>query len=191
MTVELIEAAAAHPGDLRTCVVFLGGATVGLWFTDPAARGARATYDVDVVAEVTTLGAYARLQEDLRRHGFFEDMQSGITVRYRHRESSLILDVVRLEVRLAGLGSRWLKAAARAAVPRRLRSGLEVRVVPPAWLVVVKLEAFADRVTTSRRSWRGWSGWRQRSRSGTRDGTKPATLVRVARHPCGASMSKR
>ena len=145
MTVELIEVAAAHLGDLRARVMFLGGATVGLWFTDPAARGPRATYDVDVVAEVTTLGAYAQFQEDLRRHGFVEDMESGITVRYRHSESSLILDVVPLEVRLAGLGGRWLKAAALAAVSRRLPSGLEVRLVPPAWLVVIKLEAFADR----------------------------------------------
>jgi nucleotidyltransferase AbiEii toxin of type IV toxin-antitoxin system len=145
VTVELLEAAAAELGDLREQVVFLGGATVGLWFTDPAARGPRATYDVDVVADVTTLGAYAQFQEELRRHGFVEDVESGITVRYRHRESSLILDVVPLEARLAGLSGRWLKAAAQAAVLRTLPSGVEVRVVPPAWLAVTKFEAFADR----------------------------------------------
>jgi hypothetical protein len=145
VTVELLETAAAELGDLRDEVVFLGGATVGLWFTDPAARGARVTYDVDVVAEVTTLAAYAQFQEDLRRQGFVEDIESGITVRYRHRESGLILDVVPLEARLAGLSGRWLKSAAQAAVSRALPSGAELRVVPPAWLVVTKLEAFADR----------------------------------------------
>lgn len=145
MTVELLETAAAQLGALRERVVFLGGATVGLWLTDEAARGPRATYDVDVVAEVTTLGAYARFQEELRRHGFVEDIESEITVRYRHRDSSLILDVMPLEARLAGLGGQWLKAAAQAAASRTLPSGVEVRVVRPAWLVVPKLEAFADR----------------------------------------------
>lgn len=145
MTVTLLEAAASELGDLRPLVVFLGGATVGLWFTDPAARAPRATLDVDVVADVTTLTAYTRFQEDLRRHGFAEDIESGITVRYRHRARDLILDVVPLEPGLAGLGGRWLRAAAEAAVGHTLPSGLEIRVVPPAWLVLTKLEAFADR----------------------------------------------
>jgi hypothetical protein len=52
VTVDLLEAAAAALGDLRGQVVFLCGATVGLWITDPAARAPRVTYDVDVVAEV-------------------------------------------------------------------------------------------------------------------------------------------
>jgi hypothetical protein len=145
VTVELLEAAAAELGDLREQVVFLGGATVGLWLTDPGARAPRVTYDVDVVAEVTTLGAYAQFQEDLRRRGFREDTESGIAVRYRHREAGLILDVVPLEVRLAGLSGGFLKPAVQAAVARILPSGAELRVVPPAWLVVTKLEAFADR----------------------------------------------
>jgi CO dehydrogenase/acetyl-CoA synthase delta subunit len=76
VTVELLGAAAAELGDLREQVVFLGGATIGLWFTDPAVREPRVTYDVDVVAEVTTLGAYAQFQEELRRHGFVEDVES-------------------------------------------------------------------------------------------------------------------
>jgi hypothetical protein len=74
-----------------------------------------------------------------------EDIESGITVRYRHRERSLVLDVVPLEVRLAGLGGQWLKAAAQASVTWALPSGVDIQVVPPAWLVVIKLEAFADR----------------------------------------------
>jgi predicted nucleotidyltransferase len=145
LTVELLELAAAALDEHREEIVFLGGATVGLWFTDPASRAPRATYDVDIVADVTTLAAYVRFQDDLRRHGFVEDIASGITVRYRHSESGLILDVLPLEVRLAGIGGQWLKAAAQAAVWRTLPSGVEVRVVPPAWLVVIKLEAFAER----------------------------------------------
>jgi len=145
MTIQLLEAAASSLGELRERVVFLGGVTVGLWFTDPAARAPRTTYDVDVVAEAATLAAYEEFQQQLRRHGFAEDVESGITVRYRHTGSGLILDALPLEPRLAGLSDPWLARATGAAVFRALPSGTVVRVVPPAWLLVTKLQAFADR----------------------------------------------
>lgn len=58
MSLDLLETAAAALGGLRSRVVFLGGATVVLWTTDPAARAPRVTYDVDVVAEVITPASY-------------------------------------------------------------------------------------------------------------------------------------
>lgn len=145
MTIELLEPAASLLGDLRERVVFLGGSTVGLWFTDPAARAPRTTYDVDVVAEVATLAAYEEFQRQLRRQGFAEDVDSGVTARYRHRDTGLILDALPLEPRLAGLNDPWLARATGPAVPLTLPSGTEIRAVPPAWLVVTKLQAFTDR----------------------------------------------
>ena len=47
MSVELLEMAAAVLGPLTEHVVFFGGATVGIWFTDPTARQPRITYDVE------------------------------------------------------------------------------------------------------------------------------------------------
>ncbi|HEX5622235.1 MAG TPA: hypothetical protein VFX51_27665 [Solirubrobacteraceae bacterium] len=145
MSVELLEAAASEFGDLLRRVVFLGGATIGLWITDPTARAPRVTYDVDVVAEVVTLGAYEAFQTDLRRQGFREDVSSGVIGRWRAGYGDLIVDVVPAEPRLAGFGGVWLKRAAEAAVERELRSGRVIRVVPPVHLVATKLEAFADR----------------------------------------------
>jgi hypothetical protein len=145
MSVALLEAAGAALGDLRERVVFLGGATIALWMSDPAARPPRVTYDVDVVAEVVTLAAYAAFQAELRAHGFSEDVESGVICRWRHPDDDLILDAIPLEARLAGFGGRWLRPAATAAVSRLLPSGTSIRVVPPAYLLATKLEAFADR----------------------------------------------
>lgn len=145
MSVELLETAAAALGALTERVVFLGGATVGLWFTDPAARPPRATFDVDVVAEVVTLSAYADFQEQLRTLGFHEDIDSGIICRWRHQPTDLVLDAVPAETRLAGFGGRWLRPAADAAVGHALPSGARIKVVPPVYLVATKLEAFGDR----------------------------------------------
>jgi predicted nucleotidyltransferase len=144
MSVELLEAAAEF-GDLLERVVFLGGATIGLWITDPTARAPRVTYDVDVVAEVVTLGAYEAFQTDLRRQGFREDVDSGVMSRWRAGDGDLIVDVVPADPRLAGFGGVWLERAAEASVDRELPSRRVIRVVPPAHLVATKLEAFADR----------------------------------------------
>jgi hypothetical protein len=103
------------------------------------------TYDVDVVAEVVTLGAYEAFQDDLRGQGFREDVASRVMGRWRGGDGDLIVDVMPAEPRLAGFGGVWLGRAAEAAVDRELPSGRVIRVVPPVRLVATKLEAFADR----------------------------------------------
>ena len=145
MSVELLETAAKALDALRDRVVFLGGATVALWITDPAGRGPRVTLDVDVVAEVVGLTEYEAFQAQLRQHGFAEDVESGVICRWCHAQTGLILDAVPLESRLAGFGGRWLAPAVTAAVEHGLPSGATIRVVPPIELLATKLEAFADR----------------------------------------------
>jgi hypothetical protein len=68
--IALLERAASALDDLLEEVVFLGGATVGLWITDPAAPEPRPTKDVDVIVEVTSRGRFAEFEERLRAHGF-------------------------------------------------------------------------------------------------------------------------
>jgi len=53
VSLELLELAASTLGELVDEVVFVGGAAVTLWITDPAAPPVRPTNDVDVV-EATT-----------------------------------------------------------------------------------------------------------------------------------------
>ena len=145
MSVEQLEVAAEALGELVDDVVFLSGATVGLWFTDPAARPARVTVDVDVVAEVFTPVAYGRFQAALRDRGFAGNVYSGVICRWRHPATELILDAVPAEPRLAGLSGHWLGPSVAAAVDHQLPSAARIRVVPPAWLTVLKLEASVDR----------------------------------------------
>jgi hypothetical protein len=145
VSVELLETAATALGPLRERVVFLGGATIGIWMTDPAARAPRITYDVDVVAEFVTLSGYEAFQNGLRRAGFSEDIESGVICRWLHADTGLILDAVPAEPHLAGFGGHWLRPAIEASVNHQLPSGTIIRVVPPAYLLATKLEAFADR----------------------------------------------
>ncbi len=66
MSALQLEAAATVLGPLLNEVVFVGGATVHLWVTDPGAPPVRATDDVDVVCEVASRTEYYRLGERFR-----------------------------------------------------------------------------------------------------------------------------
>ncbi|HEV3002224.1 MAG TPA: nucleotidyl transferase AbiEii/AbiGii toxin family protein [Solirubrobacteraceae bacterium] len=142
--IELLEQAAEALGDLLDDVVFVGGATVSLWITDPAAPAPRPTNDVDVVVEVTSPLAFERFQERLRER-FEEDADSGVICRWKSRKGPLLLDAMPARADLLGFENRWQGAAIPHAVERTLPSGATIRAVGPAFLVATKLEAFRGR----------------------------------------------
>jgi hypothetical protein len=143
MSIELLELAAAGLGDLLGEVVFVGGATVGLWITDPAAPAPRPTKDVDVIVEDASRGSFHEFEERLRRQGFREDMDSGVICRWRHGE--LMLDVMPTDASILGFSNRWQGFAVPHALRRQLPSGAEIVAVSPPFLLATKLEAFAGR----------------------------------------------
>jgi len=145
VNVELLELAASRLDDLLPEVVFVGGAVVGLWITDPGAPPARPTKDVDVVVEVTTRGAYYDFEARLRERGLVPDRESEILCRYRDRESELILDAMPPDADILGFASRWQKESLPHSIDRLLPSGASIRVVSPPCLLATKLEAFAGR----------------------------------------------
>ena len=142
MSIELLEVAAQALEPLLDEVVFLGGASLALWITDPGAPPLRPTKDVDVVAEVTTRGAFHAFEERLRSLGFEEDQEDGVICRWRFRESGLILDAMPADAAILGFDNRWQGASIPHAIERALPSGRKIRAAPPAYLLATKLEAF-------------------------------------------------
>jgi hypothetical protein len=64
--IAMLESAADALDEILDEVVFVGGATVELWVTDPAAAEFRPTNDVDVIVEITSRHAYYELEDRLR-----------------------------------------------------------------------------------------------------------------------------
>jgi hypothetical protein len=145
MSVELLELAADSLGELVDEVVFVGGATLALWTTDPAAPPSRPTTDVDVVVEVTTRSAFHNFEQRLRGVGFREDQEQGVICRWRHSGNSLVLDVMPADPAILGFENRWQREALPYAVPRELPSGARIRAIPPPYLLATKIEAFKSR----------------------------------------------
>ena len=77
--VEMLESAAAVLAALPDEVVFVGGATIELWATDPATPEFRPTEDVDAIVEITTLAAYYRFEDRLRAAGLVNVEEEGVS----------------------------------------------------------------------------------------------------------------
>jgi hypothetical protein len=125
-------------------VVFVGGCATGLLVTDPGAGTVRTTYDVDVIAEITSYLDYMKFSERLRKTGFVEDSSEGAPV-CRWTSGNAILDVMPLDETILGFSNRWYKAAMESAQQFQLTAELTIRLVTAPYFVATKLEAFKGR----------------------------------------------
>ncbi|HEX6153346.1 MAG TPA: nucleotidyl transferase AbiEii/AbiGii toxin family protein [Solirubrobacterales bacterium] len=126
-------------------VVFVGGATVHLWLTEPGAPPARATEDVDVICEVASRADYYRLGEKLRERGLQEAVGAPVLCRWHSVEPRLTLDVMPTDADILGFSNPWYEEAISTAVTIALDSGAEIRAATPVLLVATKLCAWKGR----------------------------------------------
>jgi len=140
-----LEIAAALLGPLLDEVVFVGGATVHLWITEPGAPPTRATEDVDVVCEVASRVKYHRLGDRLRERGLQEAMGAPVICRWRSADPQLVLDVMPTDPDILGFSNPWYDEAISSAVTVTLESGAEIRAAAPPALVATKLCAWKGR----------------------------------------------
>lgn len=142
--VAALEMVVATLGDLCSELVLVGGCSVGLLISDPASPPVRETLDVDLVAEVTTIGEYYTLCEKLKARGFKQSPEDGHMCRWA--KDSLKLDVMPSSNKVLGhSANRWYPDAIMTAGQIVLSNGLTVLVVSAPLLLATKLEAFFDR----------------------------------------------
>jgi predicted nucleotidyltransferase len=145
VSAELIEAAAEALGPLLSDVVFLGGASIHLWISDPAAPATRATNDVDVISAVAGKVGYYKLGERLRERGFSEDSDSPVICRWHHTDTGLVLDVMPADANVLGFSNEWYERAIAMSVELSLPNGMKIRAATPPSIVATKLAAWHGR----------------------------------------------
>ena len=141
---ELLKLTAEKLRPLLPEIVFVGGCATGLLITDPGAAPVRATYDVDVIAEIGSYADYAIFSERLRVLGFQEDTREGAPI-CRWICGSLTLDVMPLDEKILGFSNRWYRDAMLAAVTITISDNLKVRAITAPYFLGTKLEAFHGR----------------------------------------------
>lgn len=141
---ELLAQVATELAPLADRLVFVGGATVDTFITDPAAGPSRFTEDVDVIVDAPTRMAFAQeVEAVLRRSGFKEDMREGAPI-CRWVKGALTIDVMPLEGDVLGFTNTWYAAGYRAAREIRL-AGATIRVLTAPYFLATKIEAFKGR----------------------------------------------
>lgn len=139
-----IKAVANLLRDLNQPFVFVGGATVSLYATEPdIAAGIRPTEDVDVVVELATYKGYAEIDERLRSLGFVNDAASRVICRYRI--NGLIVDVMPTEDKVLGFSNRWYPAGFKAAVSHTLDEEMVIRIFSVPYFLASKWDAHKAR----------------------------------------------
>ncbi len=81
---EVIRRISLALGEMNERVIFVGGATIGLYINDPAAEDVRATKDVDITVEIASLGELESIREDLVKKGFKQSPEDKVICRFRY-----------------------------------------------------------------------------------------------------------
>ena len=163
-TVNLLDAVTAVCGRRQTPFFLIGATARDLVLQHGhGQRSGRATEDIDLAVEVSGWEEFDRLTEELIETGEFKSDRQPQRLVYR---DSLLIDIIPFgeiggptkeiywpperEVRMQVLG---FEETCEAALPVRLRRDppLDIRVVSPAGLAVLKLIAWADRSAASPR----------------------------------------
>jgi hypothetical protein len=141
---ELLKGVARRLGPLLREVVFVGGCATSLLITDEAGAEVRPTFDVDVIAEITSYAGYETFSERLRSLAFREDTSEGAP-RCRWLIDGMKLDVMPLDEKILGFTNRWYRAAMDAATETEIEPRLRIRLITAAYFVATKLDAFKGR----------------------------------------------
>lgn len=127
--VVMLELVARRLGaDLCDRVTFVGGAIAGLLISDPANPEIRSTQDVDIVAEVLALSDYHRMESDLRKRGFTQDMSANAPI-CRWQVEGVTVDVMPTLESILGFSNRWYPLCILTAEPLTLPNGATIRVI--------------------------------------------------------------
>ncbi len=103
-----LKAIARALSGLEENVVYVGGATVSLYITNPAAPEVRPTDDIDVVIELILYNHFGQVEDKLRDLGFQNDVQSKVITRYRYQ--GIIVDIMPTNPEVVGfvLPTLWI-----------------------------------------------------------------------------------
>ncbi|WP_068848846.1 hypothetical protein [Stenotrophomonas rhizophila] len=138
----MIEYIAAALGEKLSQFTFVGGCAAGLLITDDERTAIRATNDVDLIVEVSSLGDYyERLAPELRSAGFNESGE--VTCRWIF--NGVKVDVMPTDPAILSFSNEWYEEAVRSAQRITLPSGITIRIISAPLLLLTKIAAFHGR----------------------------------------------
>jgi hypothetical protein len=148
---EMLRTIAQALGKLHLRTVFLGGSTLELYATDPAAPPARPTIDVDCIVEIAALGEYYALEENLRDRGFVHDMSASAPI-CRWIYENVTVDIMPTGVDIVGFTNEWYGRGFQHTWRVALDSVTSIDLLETPYFIATKLVAAFNRGMTDLRT---------------------------------------
>jgi predicted nucleotidyltransferase len=142
--IEMLQTVADGLKELKSDIVFVGGAVAELYADDPASSDIRPTQDVDCTIELSSYKEHTELEEDLRAKGFANDTSRGAP-RCRWIYQEIKVDVIPTGENVHGFDNRWYQGGVENKISKTLPDGTEIYVFPPSYYLASKFEAHNDR----------------------------------------------
>lgn len=140
----MIQEVAKALQDLNKDVVFVGGSTVALYLNLDTADEIRPTDDVDVIIEIYSAAKYSALSEKLLALKFSPDLSKDAPV-CRWKYLGIIVDIMPLEEKVLGFSNKFYKSGFKQKEELKLPDGQTIFILPLAYFLATKLEAFYNR----------------------------------------------
>ncbi len=115
--------------DLKSQVVFVGGAVVSLYTDDPAADEIRPTADIDMTLNIVNLSYWTQIQEKLSKLGFHPDPFGHAICSYKYKD--IPVDIMPAEDSPLGLAYKWYKSGFADLWSVRAKDE-EIQILPAA-----------------------------------------------------------
>lgn len=136
--------AAQALGELKTELVYVGGATAILYADSVEQSSARPTIDVDCIVEVASSLEYHKVETKMRSIGFSHDISEDAPI-CRWKKGSLIVDLMPIDEKILGFSNRWYKDGFKTAEKCKLPDGTSISIFTFPYFVASKTEALLSR----------------------------------------------
>jgi predicted nucleotidyltransferase len=139
---EAIRKIAIALGDMNEQVVFVGGATIGLYINDPAADDVRPTKDVDISFAISSFVGLESIRKELNRKGFKQSPEDDVICRFRYE--GIKVDVMSTKAVGWAPANPWFSPgfAKRETI---VITDQKIQILPLPFFLASKFTAYNDR----------------------------------------------
>jgi len=128
--------------ELKTKMIFVGGAVVSLYADDPAADEIRPTSDIDMTINLMNFSNWTKMQERLAELGFYPDPFGHNICSYKYND--IPVDIMPAEDSVLGPSNQWYKIGFENLWKVKAKEE-EIQILSAPAYLATKFEAFNSR----------------------------------------------
>jgi hypothetical protein len=129
-------------GELNEQVIYVGGATIGLYINDPAAEDVRPTKDVDISLSIANAGELEKIRETLIHKGFIQTADDDVICRFRYDD--IQVDIMNTKAIGWAPANPWFASGFDCRLPINIE-GQKIYIVPMPYFLATKFSAYNSR----------------------------------------------